>query len=223
MVGDVDLSETTTPGDDVCSREEIHLPGAIQPHGFLVGLDARTLGMLTRSANIDASFPATPLGDRPAWLAPAVIQACRNLDGNGRAECTLMGEITGLGIVEVHCFTAAGVVFCEFELTSGIIGQPAVSGSSLQASLQTAEAIKKMTTAGDVAELSAVAAEAVRAASGFERVMVYRFDTSGDGEVVGESLVAGWPQSFLGFRFPASDIPAQARALYQKIPASWLL
>ena len=222
MVGDVDLAETTTPGDDVCAQEEIRLPGAIQPHGFLVGLDARTLGMLTRSANVDASLPATALGDRPAWLPPAVIQACRNLEGGGRAECTLLGEITGVGIAVVHCFTAAGVVFCEFELTSGIVGRPAVPGGSLRASLQVAEAIEEMEAARDVAELSAIAADAVRAASGFERVLVYRFDTNGDGDVMGESLVADWPQSFLGFRFPASDIPAQARALYQKMGARWL-
>ena len=52
--------------------------------------------------------------------------------------------------------------------------------------------------------------------------MVYRFDADGDGEVVGESLAADWPQSFLDLRFPASDIPVQARRLYRLTSARWL-
>jgi len=39
---------------------------------------------------------------------------------------------------------------------------------------------------------------------------------------VGESRAADWPQSFLGLRFPASDIPAQARQLYRLTDARWL-
>ena len=50
----------------------------------------------------------------------------------------------------------------------------------------------------------------VRALTGFDRVMVYRFDEDGSGEVVAESTRNGLP-SFLGLRYPAADIPAQAR------------
>jgi GAF domain-containing protein len=57
------------------------------------------------------------------------------------------------------------------------------------------------------------AADAVRSLTGFERVMVYRFDADWPGEVLAESRAADM-DSFLGLHFPASDIPAQARALY---------
>ncbi len=53
----------------------------------------------------------------------------------------------------------------------------------------------------------------VRALTGFDRVMIYRFDRTGSGEVVAEALRPG-VDSFLGLNYPASDIPAQARALY---------
>ncbi len=52
-----------------------------------------------------------------------------------------------------------------------------------------------------------------RQLSGFGRCLAYRFDPSGHGEILAEEAAAGY-ESWLGHRFPASDIPAQARALY---------
>jgi signal transduction histidine kinase len=52
--------------------------------------------------------------------------------------------------------------------------------------------------------------------------MVFRFEVDGDGEVIGESLAADWDQSFMGLRFPASDIPPQARALYRVSHERWI-
>ncbi|KAG6865508.1 hypothetical protein C0991_001938 [Blastosporella zonata] len=49
----------------------------------------------------------------------------------------------------------------------------------------------------------------------FHRVMVYQFDESWSGQVVAE--LVDWTQTkdlYRGLHFPASDIPAQARALY---------
>jgi light-regulated signal transduction histidine kinase (bacteriophytochrome) len=60
-------------------------------------------------------------------------------------------------------------------------------------------------------------AGAVRDLTGFDRVMVYRFDADWHGEVLAESRREG-VDSFLGMHFPASDIPAQARALYTRSP-----
>ncbi|MBS8259821.1 hybrid sensor histidine kinase/response regulator [Roseibium polysiphoniae] len=57
------------------------------------------------------------------------------------------------------------------------------------------------------------AARQVRAVTDFDRVMVYRFMDDGSGQVVAESRAPG-VDSFLGLRYPASDIPVQARQLY---------
>ena len=53
----------------------------------------------------------------------------------------------------------------------------------------------------------------VRTVTGFDRVMVYRFDAEWNGEVIAEDRRDDL-EPFLGLRYPASDIPAQARALY---------
>jgi light-regulated signal transduction histidine kinase (bacteriophytochrome) len=62
-------------------------------------------------------------------------------------------------------------------------------------------------------------ARQARALTGFDRVMVYRFDESGAGEVVAEAARAGIG-SFLGLHYPASDIPGSgSRALHaQPVP-----
>ena len=53
----------------------------------------------------------------------------------------------------------------------------------------------------------------VRTVTGFDRVMVYRFDAEWNGEVIAEDRRPDL-EPFFGLRYPASDIPAQARALY---------
>lgn len=56
-------------------------------------------------------------------------------------------------------------------------------------------------------------ADELRVASGFERVMIYRFRDDGCGEVISESLIDGLAP-YLGLRYPASDIPQIARQIY---------
>jgi light-regulated signal transduction histidine kinase (bacteriophytochrome) len=58
----------------------------------------------------------------------------------------------------------------------------------------------------------------VRGLTGFDRVMVYRFDPTGTGGRGARSGARTSSRSS-GLRYPASDIPAQARALYLR---NWL-
>lgn len=54
--------------------------------------------------------------------------------------------------------------------------------------------------------------------TGYERVLVYRFDEDWSGQVVAEAAAAGEAPRYLDHRFPATDIPSQARALYVEQP-----
>ena len=75
--------------------------------------------------------------------------------------------------------------------------------------------IGELNRASSLQELYDITAQAVRTLTGFDRVMVYRFDAEYNGEVVAEAKAPDL-NSFLGLHYPASDIPAQARALYEK-------
>ena len=66
--------------------------------------------------------------------------------------------------------------------------------------------------------MSEICAEQVRLLTGFDRVMVYRFDPDWNGEVIAECKREDL-EAFLGLHYPASDIPQQARELYTK---NWL-
>ncbi len=201
---------------DLCGREPVHLSSAIQPHGVLVGLRPRSLSLVTKSANVDAIFGDAVLGRTLSWLPPTLIANCRELGKRTSDGPALLTDIPGLGLTEAHCFAASGLAFCELEL-------PAPAAFTLDGvSLIVAQAIKDMEAAHDLFELADVVARSMRAVSGFERVIVYRFELDGDGEVVGESLAEDWDQSFMGLRFPASDIPPQARALYRVSHQRWI-
>jgi light-regulated signal transduction histidine kinase (bacteriophytochrome) len=68
---------------------------------------------------------------------------------------------------------------------------------------------------GDVSSIAQSAAALIRDVTGYERVMIYRFDSDWNGEVLAESCAAG-VDAYLGLHFPASDIPEQARDLLKE-------
>ena len=70
-----------------------------------------------------------------------------------------------------------------------------------------------MQNAPSLGDLLNEAARAVRQVSGFDRVMIYRFSETNDGQVIAESRDESL-EPFLGLWYPASDIPEQARRMY---------
>src|SRR6185436_8095552 len=75
------------------------------------------------------------------------------------------------------------------------------------------QSVRRLQDAATLAELFDIAAREVRSLTGFDRVMVYRFDRDWNGEVVAEARLDSL-EPFLGLHYPAADIPAQARRLY---------
>lgn len=69
----------------------------------------------------------------------------------------------------------------------------------------------------DVAEVADIASIEIKKLSGFDRVMIYKFDEDWNGSVIAEAKETEM-DSYMNLRFPASDIPKQARDLYHKNP-----
>jgi chemotaxis family two-component system sensor kinase Cph1 len=74
-------------------------------------------------------------------------------------------------------------------------------------------AIARLQAAPSVREIYDTAVREVRALTGFDRVLLYRFDEEDNGEVLAEDKLDGLAP-FLGLHYPASDIPRPARQLY---------
>ncbi len=204
---DVDLTN--------CDREPIHQLGAIQPIGFLIALSSDW--MIARvSANIADFFGKAPdeLIGRPLTelMPPAAIHGLRNrmamLRGRDSIErifgCKL---IEGREPFDVALHMSGRQIIVEAEPgTEHDHGDVTGTVRSMISRLDQAEGVGAFCNEG---------ARQVRALTGFDRVMVYRFAADGSGEVVAESVKPGIG-SFLGLHYPPTDIPAQARELYKR-------
>lgn len=197
-----------------CDREPIEFPGSIQPHGALLALEIETLIVVQAGGETERFFGLAPqaLLGRPVsdWLQAAEVAFLRKAahDVSARARPLQAFTLTAAG---KHLVADAMVHLSDhllvLELEPVVISPPDDPLTRVQTMIR---AVQDAETAA--AACDAIAAE-VRALSGFDRVMVYRFLEDGSGAVDAESCVGGL-EPYLGLRYPASDIPQQARALY---------
>ncbi|KPC49087.1 ATP-binding protein [Amantichitinum ursilacus] len=202
---------------DDCASEPIHIPGSIQPHGFMLVLAEGSLTVLQASANC-----AQLLGAPPEQLLgqPLASLLRDQTDLTGRIDALLEQDSnpSHFGEVGFVCNAQArfemmvhrhdGVLIAEFE--------PQASAHDSFTTLYplVRHFVGQLQEAGSVPALCELAAQQARKLTGFGRVMVYRFDADYHGQVLAEALDPGY-DSYLDLHFPASDIPAQARELYR--------
>ena len=204
-----------------CDREPIHIPGSIQPHGVLLVIDRQDLSIEQTAG--DTKFL---LGIDPERLIGQVLP---NLVDSG----TLAFAVARLATSSPR---VSPVVRLGVVLRSGAITQDlTLSAEGRTALVEFEPARRASSSAGDpiaqlktllssLAETSTVqeccseAAVALRAATGFDRSMVYRFQPDETGVVIAEDLEPGL-EPYLGLHYPASDIPKQAREMYKR---KWL-
>ncbi|MEO0936369.1 MAG: GAF domain-containing protein, partial [Cyanobacteria bacterium J06641_2] len=74
--------------------------------------------------------------------------------------------------------------------------------------------LSKIQKSSTLSELCNVIVTEIRKITGFDRVMIYRFDEDGAGMVIAEDPREDLDK-YLGLRYPATDIPKQAKRLYE--------
>jgi light-regulated signal transduction histidine kinase (bacteriophytochrome) len=189
-----------------CADEPIAIPGAIQPHGVLLAVTEPDLAVVVASANAAELFggAVSGLGD---VLTDGDLGRLRDGLAGDLAQLNPLTVRIGGGDVDLVLHRADGLLIAEFEPVAGAEQAGAAWHRRLPAVLQ------RLSATDTLEELTAVLARDVRAVTGFDRVMVYRFDPEWNGEVIAEDRRPDL-EPFFGLRYPASDIPAQARALY---------
>lgn len=187
-----------------CADEPIRTPGTIQPHGALAVLRGRDLVCTQASANAGEWFGLSELlGARLEDFAPAAARAIR-MCGAGAEMVPLVFEVpSGRLAGTIHRSDAGWILECE----------QAPAGDAWYADVSAA--VARLGTASDLETLAGMLAAQIAHLTGFDRVMVYRFDEDWHGWVIAEHL-GGPVESYLGHHFPESDIPAQARDLYSR-------
>ena len=199
------------PLDDAlarCADEPIAVPGAVQPHGALLAVTEPDLTVVLASANA-AGLLGQEMAGRTldALLAPADLDRLRTGLAGDLAELNPLRVRVAGSEVDLVVHRSDGLLVTEWEPVLGAEQAGAVWHRRLPSVLQ------RLSAAGTLEELGTVLARDVRSVTGFDRVMVYRFDAEWNGEVVAEDRRPDL-DPFLGLHFPAGDIPAQARALY---------
>ncbi len=206
-----------------CELEPIHLIGSVQPHGVLLSVreadgvvvqaSRNTLQVLSLALAdvIDAPFAALggDVADQVAHLArsgdlvePVALQCVLTPGGvRRRFEGAVHRAAPGLLVVELEALD-------PLPGQQGIINlAPDVIAGTLSAS------VLRFSTSPSIGTLADGLVQAMRDLTGYDRVMVYKFDPDGHGKVISESRHPRLA-SLLGHHYPASDIPQRARALY---------
>ena len=201
----------TAPAVDLgnCDREPIHIPGSIQPHGALLAFTPDG-GLAMRSANAQNMLGALPApGGKLAddHLTPALrAEVGRALHAFDSILGSLSVEL-GERCFDVILHQADGLLVVEFE------ERHAASDKLETFALHAQKSIARIQRQRSIEQLLSVSVEEIARLSGFDRVMAYRFLHDDSGEVVAEHRRPGLAP-YLGQRYPASDIPRQARRLY---------
>ncbi|MCX7891283.1 MAG: GAF domain-containing protein [Burkholderiales bacterium] len=201
--GEADLSN--------CEREQIHLAGSIQPHGALLVVREPDLAIVQASANA-AAF----LG-----LEGALVGRTLGDLGGSLARCMRPHLAEPLGEIPVAVRCRAGTPPAAFDCLlhrvqgAGLVVELERAGPPVDLSKHVEAAIHRLVGCPSLRALAEEAAAAFKDLTGYDRVMVYRFDEDGHGEVFAERREPRL-EPFLGNRYPASDIPQIARRLYER-------
>ncbi len=193
-----------------CANEAIRIPGSIQPHGVLLTLSEPELIIQQISRNC-----AALLGQTAAALLQQSLTMLSGARATGQVrQALLLNDLEDANplLLEIggQRFNGSlnrhdGVIILELEPLHD--AAPDNTGILLRA-------LRRMQAASTLEDLYTVSVDEIRRLTGFDRVMIYRFQPAGNGQVISEALGGVLP-GYLGQCFPASDIPAQARELYR--------
>ncbi|WP_018611272.1 PAS domain-containing protein [Segetibacter koreensis] len=205
-----------------CGKQPLHNTNLIQPHGVLIVLDKALLIVVQTSENVaeltgltreeivgrsikdiitEESFDAIQSVNSATKFKTKIPQNLTfTIDGVAKAYMALIHEKDDLLLIEVE--------FAD-EIEK--------KGSFINVFEQLKQVISAFDNATTVNETCHIAANEIKRISGFDKVMIYSFDEAWNGTVIAEAREKAM-DSYLGLKFPASDIPKQARDLYFKNP-----
>lgn len=223
----VDPDDTPVTAKNVdfsnCDRELVQFPGAIQPHGAMLIVGEPDYVVLQASANCEELLGVRPedlLGKSiaevlgkgaPAFFTRLQLMSLDNTPVHVVREF-FAGSARGVNIFAHRC---DGVLILELELISREFDLKNGNGnlySDVRATIALLQATKGLQDFFDLA------VERIRAFTGYDRVMAYKFAEDGSGHVIAEAKREDL-EPYLGLHYPATDIPAPARRMFS---LSWL-
>lgn len=211
-------SDTVNDALKNCASEPVHTPGTVQPFACLVCLDKESAEISHVSENCQEILGVAPndlLGQNfRDFFGPDVWHGLMNaVARNG-----LVARLTHAGTCtyndktcELSASSTSTTYIVQFEpqRDGGLVGTEALAALSFL--------MRKIQSCENDEDLFSLSTQLLRHMTGYDRVMIYRFDPNFNGQVLKESRQSSLP-SFDGLWFPHWDIPSQAREMMTKIP-----
>ncbi|MFP4030451.1 MAG: ATP-binding protein [Desulfococcaceae bacterium] len=200
-----------------CDREPIHIPGSVQPHGVMLGINPEDgkVALASQNTRDVLGVPVEDiLGHRiaefldpPSFTEVQRIQDLPDMVGFNPLglRLSLPGEPKFDGIMH----RSGGLIILELEPREREGCETLLDFYQIY----NRDLIRLQNTKS-VDDLFRRSCETVKRLTGFDRVWLYQFDDDWNGAIVAEEKEDHLP-SYLGLHYPASDIPKQARALYR--------
>lgn len=195
-----------------CEQEPIRHLGLIQPHGALIAFGSD--GCITHASDNLRQFLGLD-------AAQALGQPVQSIIGSARC-AWLASQTAQLKAGQVR-FGLDEDSSHRFHLYSHQRGNKTVLefltnlDTPLEDPAPIASQIEQLRDSPQLHTIAQSAAELSAKVTGYDRVMIYRFLEDWAGEVIVEIRQQEDPP-YLGLRFPATDIPPQARQLYLENP-----
>lgn len=220
-----DLTPSFIAALEDCSEESVYAPGHIQPHGILLTLQEPHLKILQVSENVEQFLgtSAEALLGQPLQriFSPSQVKRIAEflkqdqLNFYNPFELKVRRGIARANQQIVQTFRStlhrtSDALILELEPLPNT-----KSKHILQTYHHLQTVILKLRSANDLLDLAQILAREVKAMTGFDRVMIYRFEDDNHGVVIAEAKAAHL-ESFLGLHYPATDIPVPARKLFYR-------
>lgn len=195
-----------------CSAEDLSRMGLVQPHGCLVGINAdKTIQFAAGNSSyffdhttedmlgLETTTLRLPDGKTIAEWIDALSPLA---DTPRHAGC----YVDGVFIADIYGHQSEDHILLECIVPSDVTGSDTYDAT---------EAIDAIEASSNIFMAAASAVGNIRKLSGYDRVMVYRFHADASGDVIAEDRKDDLVH-FIGLRYPATDIPENARKLYLK-------
>jgi two-component system, chemotaxis family, sensor kinase Cph1 len=202
-----------------CDLEPIHIPNAIQPHGVLLVFDPENLQILQVSDNTESL-----LGYAPDELLKKSLADIFDAESQTALTQCLAGDFEAVNPLNLNLVNSQQATILVYgivhrspdnllilELETSQVDPPYDFFQFYQLTRHT---LTKIQNTSNLSSLCQLIAEEIRKIIEFDRVMVYRLDRDGSGEVIAENKLSDLT-SYLGLRFPDSDIPKSSKELYR--------
>lgn len=203
-----------------CANEAIHVPEAVQPHGACVAVDVATGQIRCASSNLLSMVGLS--AEQALGRSITEVSGWTQAQWSGVLNRATDHRAVWLG-APLAWAAAGGLEVLAHRGDDGALvldllpssGEPPVDDGRCLLDDMT-QALDLLGESDSVAQFLQTCVGLVQQVTQYDRVLVYRFEPDWTGRVMAEATADGVEPRFVGLHFPASDIPAQARALYTR-------